>query len=87
MRGWSKETQRAVYEPFILAMQLESLACLSLAAPAALSFETVALFVPMALLAACAGLAVFRRLTTRQFALMVHSLLVVSGVSLVGSSL
>ena len=86
MRGWSKERQRAVYQPYILAMQLEALLCLSARAPAALAVETVALYAPMALGAAVIGLAVFRRLTTRQFARVVNALLIVSGLALVGGA-
>lgn len=87
MRGWSKEAQRAVYQPFILAMQLETLACLGARSPAALALETLLVYVPLALAAACLGLAVFRRLTTRQFTAAVNSLLLASGVAaLLGAS-
>ena len=86
MRGWSKEQQRAVYQPYILAMQLEALLCLSARSPAALSMETLALYAPVALAAAVIGLAIFRRLTTRQFARVVNALLIASGLALVGGA-
>jgi len=87
MRGWSKERQRAVYQPYILVMQLEALACIGVQAPAAIVPEIALAYMPVALIAACAGLAVFRRLTTRQFALAVNGLLLVSGVALFSGAL
>lgn len=87
MRGWSKERQRAVYQPFILAMQLEALACLGLYAPTALAPEVLLVYLPLALAAACLGFAVFRRLTTRQFSVAVNALLLLSGIALFGGAL
>jgi uncharacterized membrane protein YfcA len=87
MRGWSKERQRAVYQPYILAMQVETLVCLRLGAASAISVDMLVVFVPVALVAAWAGLAMFRRLTTRQFGVVVYCLLVASGVALVGGAL
>jgi len=69
MRGWTKEAQRAIYQPYILAMQLAALACLGFQAPGAIAAEAFVVYVPLALVAASLGLAVFRRLSTRQFAL------------------
>lgn len=85
MRGWSKEQQRAVYQPYILAMQLEAFALLN--ARAAPSVEALAFYAPVALAAATIGLAVFRRITTRQFTRVVNLLLLVSGVALLGGAL
>jgi uncharacterized protein len=87
MRGWPKERQRALYQPYILIMQLEALAFLHWQVPAVLSPEVFVLYMPLALLAACAGLSVFRRLTSRQFSLAVNALLLVSGIALLGRSL
>lgn len=84
MRGWAKDRQRAVYQPYILLMQLEALACLNARAPWSMGWETVLLYVPAALIAACAGLAIFRRLTNRQFSVTVNALLILSGVALLG---
>jgi hypothetical protein len=52
MRGWDKRQQRAVYQPFILAM-----------------------------------LALFERITSRQFQVVLSALLIVSGLGLLGRSL
>ncbi len=87
MQGWGKERQRALYQPYILIMQLEALACLRLSAPQAMTAEVFLLYMPMALVAACAGLALFRRMSGGQFTLVVHVLLIGSGLSLLGGLL
>jgi uncharacterized protein len=87
MRGWSKERQRALYQPYILLMQLEALALLHWQAPKALALEPFMLHVPAALAGAHLGLRVFRRMSNRQFALTVNTLLVVSGIALAGGAL
>lgn len=86
MRGWSKERQRAVYQPYILAMQLEALVCLGTLAQSSFGGETLLVYMPLALLAASGGLGIFRRMTGAQFALTVNSLLIVSGVALLASA-
>ena len=84
MRGWTKDEQRAVFQPYILAMQLVALALLQSSAPAAQP-QSAALFVlvPSVLLAAHLGIAVFRKLSNRQFNQIVYGLLVAAGVTLV----
>ena len=82
MRGWDKEQQRAVYQPFILAMQLVTVACLAWSAPAQSDVLRDASFVPFALLGAMGGFALYRRMTTRQFHSAVSLLLIVSGAGL-----
>ena len=52
LRGWSKERQRALCQPFILFMQVEALALVGTARPAALPAETFYLYLPAALVAA-----------------------------------
>jgi uncharacterized membrane protein YfcA len=82
LRGWDKVQQRAVYQPFILAMQLVTVACLGWAAPQHADLLPIARFVPFALLGAIGGLALFKRLTTGQFNAAVNLLLAVSGIGL-----
>ena len=82
LRGWTKEQQRAVYQPYILLMQLEALACLGAATPERIPPEGL-LYVPAAIVAAYAGLAIFRRMSAAQFHLAFHLLLIAAGVSLV----
>jgi hypothetical protein len=82
MRGWDKERQRAVYQPFILAMQMVTVACLAWSAPPQSDVLRDASFVPFALLGAMGGFALYRRMTTQQFHSAVSLLLIVSGAGL-----
>jgi len=82
MRGWSKDEQRAVFQPYILAMQLVALALLHSSAPAAQSRPSVLVLVPTVVLAAHLGIAVFRKLSNRQFNCVVHGLLIAAGATL-----
>jgi uncharacterized protein len=83
LRGWKNTDQRAMYQPFILIMQIVSLTYLAsrgglthgnwsthLAAMA---------YMPAALCGASAGINLYRRLSPRQFALAIYVAIVVSG--------
>jgi uncharacterized protein len=88
LRGWSKERQRAAYQPYILAMQCASLACLALvhgpsrldAGPSDVGWLGVAALA--ALGGSRLGIACFRRLSDRRFGQWVLALLAVSGAAL-----
>ncbi len=82
VRGWDKNRQRAVYQPFILAMQLATL--VGIAASGRLGSNDMLLlqYVPAALLGGSCGLAIFRRLTDRQFSVAICALLIASGAGL-----
>jgi hypothetical protein len=82
MRGWDKLQQRAVYQPYILAMQIVTIACLRWQSPIHDGIAQDLAFVPFALLGAVGGLAVFQRLSQKQFQMAVGLLLAVSGVGL-----
>ncbi|MCU0937871.1 MAG: sulfite exporter TauE/SafE family protein [Burkholderiaceae bacterium] len=82
MRDLDKEQQRAIYQPYILAMQFVTVTCLVLNAPLQADALRDASFVPFALLGAMVGFALYRRLTLRQFQAAVSLLLIVSGVGL-----
>jgi uncharacterized membrane protein YfcA len=84
LRGWPKEQQRAIYQPFILLMQLEALACLGAMTPSRVPLEALAFYMPVALFAAYIGFALFRRMSAAQFNLAFHLLLIAAGVSLLG---
>ncbi len=87
MRGWDKLRQRAVYQPFILVMQIVTLVCLRWqAARNTPLFEGFG-FVPFALLGGIAGFAIYQRLTHRQFQAAVSALLMLSGLGLLSRSL
>jgi uncharacterized protein len=87
MRGWDKLRQRATYQPYILAMQIVTIVCLRWLAPVHGNIMEGVNFIPFALLGAIGGLAVFQRMTTRQFQLAVSLLLAVSGLGLLARAL
>jgi uncharacterized membrane protein YfcA len=82
LRGWDKVRQRAMYQPYILVMQLVTLVCLRWHAPADLALARDLRYVPFALVGALGGLAVFERMTNKQFQAAVSVLVVVSGIGL-----
>ncbi len=87
LKGWDKTRQRGVYQPFILIMQVLTLAAIhvmrgSVAGDGA-DLDAAALYVPAALLGTWCGLTFFRSLTNRQFSIVVNVLLVLSGLGLV----
>jgi uncharacterized membrane protein YfcA len=81
--GWDKEKQRAIYQPYILAMQLLTLGALgaSPSAGATLNPELMLYVVP-AVAGAGIGLRMFERLSTSQFNRVVSIFLLLSGVVL-----
>ena len=83
LRGWDKLRQRAVYQPFILAMQLVTVACLTWTAGPRTEALRHASYVPFALMGAIGGFALYRRMTTQQFHVAVSVLLIVSGAGLI----
>jgi uncharacterized membrane protein YfcA len=81
-QGWDKARQRAVYQPFIVVMQLGGLLVLgALGAGRRMAGAQLAFAVP-SLLGATLGLGLFRRLTTARFNAMVHLMVAASGVAL-----
>jgi uncharacterized membrane protein YfcA len=85
-KGWPKEKQRALYQPFILIVQLAAVAFMALPGLAphdrpAFDFAGIA-YLPATLLGSILGLACFKRLSDRQFELAVNLLLIASGLSL-----
>jgi hypothetical protein len=87
LKGWTKDQQRGVYQPFILIMQVLALVLIFFAqsgGPPGDSIDLLTIsYVPAALLGTWCGIAIFRRLTEIQFAQSVNLLLIVSGVGLV----
>ncbi len=87
MKGWDKARQRAVFQPFILVMQIAALSIISLARASGaggVGFGPLdLLFVPASLIGTSLGLALYARMSDRQFARAVNILLVVSGLSYV----
>jgi len=86
MKDWDKRRQRAMYQPFILIMQIMALLLIQLMRPSVPPGTGLGLdllrFVPVALLGTWFGLVIFKRLSDRRFAQTVNLLLLVSGVGL-----
>jgi uncharacterized protein len=85
-KGWNKTQQRAVFQPFILIMQIVSLVAISLATHThAIHGNGFALndllCVPAALLGTFIGLALYSQISTRQFAIALNLLLMAAGIS------
>ena len=87
LRGWDKLAQRAVYQPFILAMQIVSVVCLHWQHSGVLLTLDDVHFVPFALIGGGSGFALYQRMTNRQFQAVVSTLLVVSGMGLLARAL
>jgi uncharacterized protein len=87
MRGWGKDAQRAVYQPFIAVMQIWTLVCLRLLAARHAPLLEGLRFVPFALLAGIAGFAIYERMTHAQFRALVSALLLLSGLGLLARTL
>jgi hypothetical protein len=87
LKGWDKTRQRGVYQPFILSMQPVTLLAIYLMrrpSSAAAQLDSKALaFIPAALLGAWFGLRIFKRLSDRQFEIVVNALLILSGIGLI----
>jgi uncharacterized membrane protein YfcA len=86
MKGWDKARQRGVFQPFILLMQFVALA--AIAVMHAKGGPNVGIpplawaCVPAGLLGTWWGMALFKRLTDRQFGKAVNLLLIASGIGL-----
>jgi len=86
LKGWNKSRQRGVYQPFILVMQILTIAALAMTpmarnSPSSLGPSIIG-YVPAALLGTMLGLWFFRRMTDRHFAVAVNVLLVAAGAGM-----
>jgi uncharacterized protein len=87
LKGWSKNNQRGVYQPYILIMQVIGLLLIA-GVQSSKSYQNgmdiqALSYVPAALLGTWCGISIFRRLTDLQFARSVNLLLIASGIGLV----
>lgn len=82
-KGGDKQQQRAVFQPYILTMQVLSLTAIMLIFPLKqqVSLKHLAFVVP-AVIGAALGMAIFRRLTNGQFQRLLGLFLVFAGLSL-----
>lgn len=85
-KGWSKEHQRGLFQPFILILQVASLGLLVLGAVPAARPVTLDLAgvvaLPAMMLGTMLGLAMFRRLNDLQFSKILNVFLIASGLAL-----
>jgi uncharacterized membrane protein YfcA len=86
-RGWDKVAQRCVYQPYILIMQVLTLAALTMLGQTSHIGITHILFAIPAVLGAQVGLSIFARITDAHFKILVSTLLLVSGLWILGNGL
>jgi hypothetical protein len=83
LRGWPKDEQRGVFQPFIVVMQALALVALVAATPVASGTWLVFLLcLPALLLGAFLGLALYKRVDDAGFRRIVLALLLASGLAL-----
>lgn len=82
LRGTDRVGQRAIYQPFILAMQIVTALALHVLGRAQLVGQHDFRFVVFAIAGAAVGFAWFQRLSAGQFRVALHALLIVSGLGL-----
>jgi len=82
MKGWDKVAQRAVYQPYILIMQIAGLAALSCVQPARTFDPALLAYALPGLGGAILGLHLFRALSDLQFRRLISVGLLVSGAFL-----
>jgi uncharacterized membrane protein YfcA len=80
--GWDKVQQRAIYQPFILGMQLVTLAVMVPTSPTVVVRAELLQYVAPAMLGSYLGLWCFSKLSTVQFNRVVSGFLFVSGVAM-----
>lgn len=85
LKGWNKERQRGLYQPFILILQLAGLFIMAAGDLAGLQHRgfdaSGMLYLPAMLLGTSLGMALFTWMNDRQFTRSVNILLAVSGAS------
>ncbi len=83
-KGWRKERQRGLCQPFVLVVQFAAILILTLWRPdgaIGLSFDfSGILYLPAAFIGTLLGLSVFKRLDDQQFCVAVNLLLIVAGL-------
>lgn len=87
VRGWDKSVQRGIYQPYILVMQMLTLAVLAYLGETTHIDATYAIFVVPATIGAHIGFRVFQNMTDGQFRKVVNILLIISGFGILGRAL
>ena len=85
LRGWTRNQQRGIYQPFILVMQIVSLVLMAMLGRNTgnfeLSFDHV-VSIPPALIGAAIGIYIYHQSTDRIFLMIVNLMLFFSGLTL-----
>src|SRR5262245_13181795 len=82
MRGWDKVVQRSVYQPYILILQVLTLAGLGLMGERSVLDGHIIAYALPGVAGAYLGLRVFQKLNDEQFRRLVNLALILSGVAL-----
>jgi len=88
--GVPKSAARTTTQPYILGMQIVGLALLALSRPESFGSDFRALFalcLPVVLPCTLAGVAIYRRMSDRNFRQVTLTLLGVAGIGLLGKAL
>ena len=80
--GWDKQHQRAIYQPYILGMQVLALIALAAFKPWQATRPELIYYIFSSMLGACIGWNIFNRLSTGQFNRIVSTFLLLSGIVL-----
>jgi uncharacterized membrane protein YfcA len=80
--AWDKCQQRAIYQPFILGMQLVTLVVLAVSSPTDVMHLELLQYIAPAVLGSYLGLGAFSMLSTAQFNKLVNGLLLLSGIAM-----
>lgn len=83
LRGWSKETARAVYQPYVIIIQAMTVVGIFLVAFDSMSLILLAAILPPVLIGTWIGWQLFGRLNDRRFRQALAVLLIASGATLV----
>jgi uncharacterized protein len=83
LRGWSKETARSVYQPYILVAQIMTLVLVGALAFDRSSTALFATMLPPLVAGAWVGWRIYGRLDDRRFRQVIAALLIVSGITIV----
>jgi len=81
-KGWDKNRQRAVFQPFILILQIVALVLICVARSGHhITYDPFSfVYIPAGLTGTALGLAFYRKLSDKQFSRAVNMLLIVSGL-------
>src|SRR5262245_14447252 len=82
VRGWDKERQRAIYQPYILVMQFASLCLIQISTGLWNYDASLLLYALPAVVGTQLGLSVFRHLTNAQFSKVLNVFIMCSGLTL-----